>query len=160
VGYHAGIGFKALEGAAEIGLGGVVLVSRGGWLRLQLYRATRWVLLGDPNSWLGHQLQGGANQMHGTAKLLAGAILVGQGFVKLLLVASLLRGARWAFHAAVVLLWLFVAAALWRFAVVHRFWLLAAAVLDALIAILVRAEYVRRGADGPEAQAKEQVRRK
>lgn len=158
LGYHAGIAFKAIEGAAEIVLGGVVLASSTGWLRRELYRATRWVLLGNPNTWLGHQFQGGADQMHGTTKLVAGAVLAGEGLVKLLLVGSLVRGARWAFHAAVVLLWAFVAAALWRFAVTHGPWLLAAAAFDAVIAVLVRKEYIRRGAAGPEAQRKSKRR--
>lgn len=140
-------------------LGGVVLGVATGWLHRVLYRASHWVIAGDPNGWLERQIRGGVEHLSGGTKVVMSALLIGQGIVKLLLVGSLLRRLHWAFHAAVVLLWAFVVAALGRFAITHGVWLLVTAALDAVIAILVRLEYIRRGADGPAAQARAEKQR-
>ena len=63
------------------------------------------------------------------------------GLVKLVLVAGLLRGLRWAYPASLVVMAMFVAYQLHRFSATHRVGLLVLSVFDLLVIALIWREW-------------------
>lgn len=154
MGYHIGLAAKAAEALVETAAGIVCLSAKAAPLQHFLIRLTDNVLTSDPDDWLASRIRVAFAHLSGSTKLFAGIFLIAHGAVKLLLVASLLRRRRWAFRTAIVVLWAFVVAQLWRFFVTHGVLLVAVAVFDAVVAVLVWWEYKRQGADEPSRGAR------
>ncbi len=133
--------FKGLFAAIEL-IGGAVLylVSTDRIVALVSY-FTLAEITEDPQDRIASSLLRAAEGFSLGSKDFYGLYLASHGLIKLVLVAGLVRGARWSYPAAVVVLSLFVAYQLYRYSYDGSPALLALSAFDAMLVALICREW-------------------
>ncbi|MDE2091315.1 MAG: DUF2127 domain-containing protein [Gammaproteobacteria bacterium] len=137
---------KGLDGLLET-VGGllVLLASRMDLTNLVIF-LTAPELAEDPTDLVANYLRHAAYHLSTSTKNFATAYLLINGIVKMVLVTGLLRGQRWSYRPALVLLVVFVGYQFYRFTHTHSMILLGFMCLDLLAVGLIWIEYRgRRG---------------
>ena len=104
-------------------------------------RLTQEELIEDPHDFLATHLLAWAQNFSLGAKTFYALYLLGHGIVKLLLVIGLLRGKLWSYPASLVVLGLFIAYQLYRFAYTHGPGLIVLTIFDVFVMGLIWHEY-------------------
>lgn len=130
---------KGLNGILETLLGLVFLTT--GSLKWMIHRLSQQELIADPHGWLAIKLHAFLANLSVKAQHFAAVYLLAHGIIKIILVWGLLRDRRWAFPVSLVLLSLFVAYQLLRFASTHSLILLTLASFDIIVIWLIWREY-------------------
>ena len=138
--FNGAIFVKGADGVLQM-LGGALLYHvKPGTLYQAVVLLTQRELSKDPRDWLALHLIT-ATQKLGDAKTFAVVYLGTQGFIKILLAASLLRGVLWAYPAMIGYLLVFIGYQLYRYSISHALGWLLLTVFDAGVAWLTWREY-------------------
>lgn len=139
--FDFGIVLKGLDGLLEVIAGTTLLLTT----QPGLVGAARWLtrqeLIEDPNSPVANFLLHSVQGLPGGSSHLAGAYLLGHGVVKVGLVTGLLRGARWSYPTALVILSAFIGYQVYRWIHHASFFLAALTVFDLFIVVLIVVEW-------------------
>ncbi|MFO1142343.1 MAG: DUF2127 domain-containing protein [Amaricoccus sp.] len=109
---------------------------------------TRQELGEDPKDWVATTLLHWAQGFSIATQHFYAIYLLSHGLVKLVLVAGLLRSARWAYPASLVVMTLFVLYQLYRFSFTHDPGLILLTAFDLFVIALIWREWRRVGAQG------------
>jgi uncharacterized membrane protein len=158
VGFEVAIFLKGLHAALEI-VGGVLLQFvkpdiLNKWIRL----LTQNELVEDPKDLVANLLLRAGQHYSVSSQHFAVLYLLSHGFVKVVLVLLLWRRKLWAYPLAVVVLVLFVAFQVFRWATTHSIFLIFLTALDALIIWLTLAEYKRLQGERAGGRKPENIR--
>lgn len=140
--FKIGVLLKGVDGLLETA-GGILflLVSRGELNRI-IVHLTRPELLEDPDDLIANGLRHAFSHLSSSGKLFGSVYLLAHGAIKIFLVICLLRGKLWSFPTAIAVLLGFIGYQLYRLAT-HFSWVMVfLTVLDAVIVLLIRHEYV------------------
>lgn len=144
--FEASILLKGAHALIEC-VGGLLLlvVSTQAIARL-VGRLTQEELIEDPHDLIATRLLGWAQHFSVGTKMFYAVYLLAHGAVKLFLVIGLLRGKLWAYPASLIVLGLFIAYQLYRYAYTGSIGLIVLTVFDAFVMLLIWHEYriVRR----------------
>jgi uncharacterized membrane protein len=135
--FKIGIWLKGIDGVLEI-LGGILFLIIS---PEALNRYIRILTQHEVHDWLGEELRHWAENLHHSSKLIGGAYLLGNGVVKVFLAAGILRGKRWCYPAAIVVISVFVCLQLARLIEHFSIPMLAGTVIDIVIVLLIVREY-------------------
>ncbi len=139
--FDVGIVLKGLDGLLEVMAGMTLLLTAQPALVGAVHWLTRQELIEDPGdpvaNFLLHLVQG----LPVGTRHFAGAYLLGHGIVKLGLVTGLLRGARWSYPTAIVILTAFIGYQGYRWMQQASFFLAALTVFDVFIVLLIAVEW-------------------
>lgn len=139
--YEVSIVLKGIGALVEAILGVLLLYSTN---VLDLVRALlENELIDDPDNFLASHFFSLLNPSP-QALHFGGLYLLSHGFVKLVLIAGLLRRKMWAYPASIAVFALFIAYQSVRFLRTHSLWLLFLTALDVLVIWLIWHEYRRR----------------
>ncbi len=137
------IALKGIDGVLEcMGAALLFLIPTAQWGQFVdvLFRHELWE---DPSDVL---VKGLVDFVHGVSpniQLLAALYLAAHGLLKVYFVWQLYHERRWAFPVAIVFLFLFVAAQLYRYAHTHQLFLLTASILDLIVVFFIWREWQR-----------------
>lgn len=106
-------------------------------------RVTRQELSEDPQDWVATTLLHWAQGFSIATQHFYAIYLLSHGLVKLILVAGLLRGARWAYPTSLVVMALFVLYQLYRFSFTHDVGLILLTAFDLFVIALIWREWRR-----------------
>jgi uncharacterized membrane protein len=106
--FNIGIVIKGLDGLLELVGGGALLLTSQPAILHVVALLTRRELIEDPHDVLANHLWHLAQQLSLDTRHFAGIYLLAHGLVKIGMVASLLRGLRWSYPVAVLLLMAFI----------------------------------------------------
>ena len=140
--FQLGVALKGLDGLVET-VGGIVLLTTGKPKIERLVRLlTQNELSEDPNDFVANLLIHTSQRLTTQTQHFAGFYLLGYGVIKLGLATCLLRGLRWSYPVALVILTLFVAYQLYRITHTHSVVLLLLTLLDSVIVLLIFREWL------------------
>ena len=123
-------------------IGGLVfLLARPETLTALVRFLTAHEISEDPSDLIANLLRTGVRHLVADTKVFAGAYLLGHGLVKVVLVAGLLRGARWSYPAALWFLGCFVAYQTYRTLLTGSPGLAVLTVFDLVVMYLIWREY-------------------
>jgi uncharacterized membrane protein len=153
--FDVGVGLKGIDGVLEVIGGLVFLIARPETLTALVRFLTAHEISEDPSDLIANALRTGMQHLVANTKVFAGAYLLGHGLVKIVLVAGLLRGARWSYPTALWFLGCFVAYQTYRIALTHSLGLVVLTVFDLAVMYLIWREYrlwkgARRGDAEPD----------
>jgi uncharacterized membrane protein len=138
--FLVGVVLKGLDSCLEL-LGGITLVLVS---RAQIQHAITLLvrqLAGNPSGFVARHATEMAQHLNpGTQQFIA-AYLLAHGIIKVTLVAGLLKGVRWIFPVALVILTGFIVYQVWRLAHMPSWALAAFTVMDAIVVVLVWLEW-------------------
>ena len=106
-------------------------------------RITQAEMTEDPKDWIASTLLHAAQGFSIEAQHFYAFYLLSHGLVKLVLVAGLLRGARWAYPSSLVVMALFVVYQLYRFSHIHSPGLIVLTIFDVFVIALIWREWRR-----------------
>lgn len=106
--FKIGIIIKGLDGLLELVGGSALLLTSRPAIRHAVALLTRQELIEDPHDVVANYLQHMAQQLSLDTRHFAGIYLLAHGLVKIAMVAGLLRGLRWSYPVAVVLMTAFI----------------------------------------------------
>jgi len=139
--FEAGMWVKGLDGVLEI-IGGFLLLLRSPVaLNRLVIILTQHELVEDPHDRLANALRATAAQLSTSTQLFGSVYLIAHGLIKIGVVVGVLRGHRWAYPAAIVLLGLFIAYQLYRLSYDYTLGLLLLTVFDMVMVGLTWREY-------------------
>ena len=139
--FHAGILLKGLDGVLEM-LGGLAfVVTRPETVNAVVGFLTAHELSEDPSDLVANGLRDAVRHLSPDTQLFAGAYLLAHGLAKVVLVAGLLRGKRWAYPAALWFLGAFVLYQLYRLFLTGALGLGLLTVFDLGVMVLIWQEY-------------------
>lgn len=139
--FKIGVILKGLDGVIEFA-GGITLLFTSKPAIEQFVRLlTRGELSEDPTDFVANLLVHLSRHLSIHTQYFAGFYLLGYGIVKLGLAACLLRGLRWSYPVALVILTLFVAYQIYRIMQTHSVVLMLFTLLDAAIVLLIFREW-------------------
>ncbi len=149
--FEASILLKGAFALLEVA-GGVLLWLVGANAFLELVSwLTQAEVAEDPKDWIATSLLHWAQGFSLATQHFYALYLFSHGAVKLVLVAGLLRGARWAYPAALAVMTAFVAYQLYRFSYTRSFGLIWLSIFDVFLITLIAREWRRTAAAGSEA---------
>lgn len=149
--FQIGVILKGLDGLVEIA-GGISLLFTSKPVIGQLVRLlTQGELSEDPSDPVANLLVHLSQHLSLHTQYFAGFYLLGDGIFKLGLAACVLRGLRWSYPVAVVILSVVIAYQLYRIAHTHSAILILLTLVDAVIVLLIYREWRNTG-----SQAKHQ----
>jgi len=143
--FQVGIMLKGLDGTLEVVIGAALLVTTLQAVQGIVRLATRGELIEDPNDFFANQAVHQASHLSTSAQHFAGAYLLGHGIIKIVLAVGLLRGLRWSYPTALLILVAFIFYQLYRLYHTHSLALGAFTGLDIVIVQLIWREW-KRGA--------------
>lgn len=139
--FIAGIVLKGVDAVLEI-IGGISLLS------ISPQALNRWMLSlvehelsGYPKHFLVGVVENWAHSWSAGSQFFAAIYLLSHGVVKLFIVAVLLKGKTWAYHAGIIFFFLFIVYQLYRYSYTHSPWLIVLSVFDIAIIYLTWEEY-------------------
>ncbi len=143
--FLAGMVFKGVDGCLElIGAAALLLTTR-----LEIQRVVAWLareeLVEDPRDFLASHAVHMAQHLTAGTQHFAAAYLLVHGAIKVALVVGLLRGLRWMFPVALVVLTGFIGYQLYRLAHVPSWALGLFTLIDAVVIALIWREWRLRG---------------
>ena len=140
--FKIGVLLKGVDGLLETA-GGILFLSMSRWELTQIVlRLTRPEILEDPDDFIANALRHAFSHLSSSGKLFGSFYLLLHGVIKLFLVICLLRGKLWSFPTAIAVLLGFIGFQLYRIGT-HFSWVMVfLTVLDAVIVLLIRHEYV------------------
>ena len=146
--FVAGILLKGVDAVLQM-LGGLSL------FLISPQSLNRWILsyIGrelseDPNDFLAGFLAHWAQGWSYGSQMFAAFYLLSHGVVKLFIVAVLLKGKLWAYHAGIFFFLAFIIYQLYRYSYTHSPWLLVLTVLDIAVIYLTWEEYKSKRKSG------------
>lgn len=142
--FQVGIVLKGLDGTLEIVIGAALLVTTLQAVQGIVRLATRGELIEDPDDFFANFAVHQASHLSTSDQHFAGAYLLGHGIIKMVLAIGLLRGQRWSYPTALLVLVAFIFYQLYRLCHTHSLALGAFTGLDVLIVLLIWLEW-RRG---------------
>lgn len=146
--FGVGVGLKGIDGVLEVIGGLVFLIARPETLTALVRFLTAHEISEDPSDLIANVLRRAVWHLVTDTKTFAGAYLLGHGLVKIVLVAGLLRGARWSYPTALWFLGCFVAYQAYRIALSTSLGLVVLTVFDLGVMYLIWREYrVWKGAE-------------
>ncbi len=141
--FIAGIVLKGVDSLLEI-IGGIsLLLISPQSLNNLMSSLLRLELPADPGDFVAGHLAHWARGWSASSHLFAAVYLLWHGAAKLVVVALLLKGKIWAYHAGIIFLLVFIAYQLFRYAQTHSAWLIVLTVFDFVVIYLTWAEYSR-----------------
>jgi Predicted membrane protein len=143
--FDVGVVLKGLDGLLEVLGGAALLVATRPFIIRTVGDVTRAELSEDPNDFVANHLHHIAQHLSVGTQHFASLYLLGHGFIKLVLVAGLLRGWRWSFPAATISLSAFIAYQAYRLTYAPSALLLLLTILDVAIVALIVHEWCTRG---------------
>jgi uncharacterized membrane protein len=102
---------------------------------------TQEELTEDPRDFIACFLVQSAQDFSINSQHFASFYLLSHGFIKILLIAGLLRDKFWCYPLAIIVFVLFILYQLFRFSFTHSIWLLAITLLDVIVIWLTWHEY-------------------
>jgi uncharacterized membrane protein len=139
--FQVGVILKGLDGLVEA-VGGLALLIINKPEIQQLVRLLTYNELSeDPNDFVANLLIHTSQRLSIRTQHFAGLYLLGYGVIKLGLTAGLLRGLRWSYPVALVILTLFVAYQVYRIMHTHSVVLSLLTLLDVAIVLLIFREW-------------------
>jgi uncharacterized membrane protein len=142
--FRVGILAKGVDGLLEIIGGLMLLVVSPDFLRGAVALLTAHELSEDPDDWLANSLRIVVKSFSHDTESFASAYLVGHGVIKLVLVAGLWRGQRWAYPTALAFMSAFIVYQVYRLVHTHSLALLAFTAMDVFIVWFVWRDYQLR----------------
>ncbi len=141
--FRIGIALKFMNGALEI-LGGLLLLIVNTSM-LSAFVATYLSpeLFEDPNDFIANALLHGIQSLSVEVRLLFILYLLVQGTIKVGIVIALWKQRRWAYPLAAILLGLFTVYQFYLIIHLRSVWLLVLTLIDIIILLLLRFEYLR-----------------
>ena len=139
--FTLGIWLKGLDGVLEMIGGVLLLMTSPSTLNRLVVALTQHELGEDPHDWLATTLRQTAAQLSLSTQLFGSLYLFVHGLLKLLIVAGLWRGYRWAYPLAIVALLLLIAYQCFRLSSHFSAGLLALTLFDSVIVGLTWREY-------------------
>ena len=106
--FKIGIVIKGLDGLLELVGGSALLLTGRPAIHHAVALLTRQELIEDPHDVVANYLQHMAQQLSLSTRHFAGIYLLAHGLVKIVMVVGLLRGLRWSYPMAVVLMTIFM----------------------------------------------------
>jgi uncharacterized membrane protein len=140
--FVVGLWGKALDGALELVGGVLLLLIPPARIHALVIALTQHELVEDPQDWLATALRHAAAQLSVGSQLFGAIYLLVHGLVKLVVVAGVLRGQRWAYPTAIGVLGLFIAYQAYRLSYAFSPGLLLLTLFDLAIVGLTWREYV------------------
>jgi uncharacterized membrane protein len=131
---------KAIDGVIEVIGGAMLLVVSADALNNLAVRFTSAELSQDPDDFVAHRLLRLTADLHHT-RTFGAVYLISHGFVKIVLVAAVLRRQRWAYPAMCAFLLLFIAYQCYRMTYAPSVGLAALTIFDGFVVWLTRREY-------------------
>ena len=142
--FRVGIVAKGVDGLLEIIGGLVLLVISPEFVRGAAALLTAHELSEDPDDWLANSVRHLVSAFSLDTERFAAAYLVGHGAIKLVLVAGLWRGQRWAYPTALGFMSAFIVYQAYRLAHTHSLALLVFTAMDVFIVWFVWRDYQLR----------------
>lgn len=112
--FKLGILIKGIDGLLELAGGSALLLTSRPAIRQAVALLTRHELIEDPGDVVANHLIHLAQQLSLGTRYFAGIYLLAHGVVKIAMVAGLLRGKRWSYPLAVLLLTAFIGYQIYR----------------------------------------------
>lgn len=106
--FKIGVVIKGLDGLLELVGGGALLLTSQPAIHHVVALLTRQELIEDPHDVVANHLLHLAQQLSLDTRYFAGVYLLAHGLVKIAMVVGLLRGLRWSYPVAVVVLMAFI----------------------------------------------------
>ncbi|HVC02042.1 MAG TPA: DUF2127 domain-containing protein [Steroidobacteraceae bacterium] len=106
--FIVGIVLKGVDGVVELVAGGALLLTTRPAILHAVTVLTRGELIEDPGDFVANHLLQFARHLSLGTREFAGAYLLAQGFLKIILATGLVRGERWAYPVAVILMLAFI----------------------------------------------------
>ncbi len=103
--------------------------------------ATQDEIAEDPGDYIAGHMLAWAQTFSVSTKNFFAFYLLSHGIVKLFLVAGLLRNRAWAYPASLIVLGLFIAYQVYRFALTQSFGLVVLTIFDLIVIVLIWHEY-------------------
>lgn len=144
--FDVGIVLKGLDGLFEAMAGMTLLLTGQPELLGAVHWLTRRELIEDPGDLVANHLLHLVQGLAVGTRHFAGAYLLGHGIVKLGLVTGLLRGARWSYPTAIVILTAFIGYQGYRWIQHSSFFLATLTLFDIFIVLLIAVEWRSRRA--------------
>jgi uncharacterized membrane protein len=143
--FRIAVSLKGLDGVLETAGGIALLVASPGWIA-QVATVLTWdFLVAHPRSAVAHHLANSAQHLSTGSERFAAVYLLAHGFVKIGLVAALLKNQRWAYPTAMIVFGVFVVYQLHRFTITHAMLLPPLSLFDLVVIGLIWLEYRRTG---------------
>ena len=139
--FTLGIWLKGFDGVLEIVGGGLLLVTSPSALSRFVMVLTQHELIEDPHDWLATTMRQTAAHLSVSTQLFGSLYLIVHGLLKLLIVAGLWRGYRWAYPLAIGALSFFIAYQTYRVSYHFSVGLLVLTLFDVAIVGLTWREY-------------------
>ncbi|MGA9835752.1 MAG: DUF2127 domain-containing protein [Gemmatimonadaceae bacterium] len=135
---------KAVDGVLELGGGLALLLLSPRAINAIVLFFIRGELREDPKDLLANLFLRASRDVF-PVQVFAGIVLVAHGVMKVLLVAAVARGHRWAYPTAIVVFGGFIAYQSYQIAVRPSAFLWAITVIDLAVVALIAHEYLARG---------------
>jgi uncharacterized membrane protein len=142
--FTLGIWLKGFDGVLEMIGGVLLLVTSPTMLNRLVVALTQHELIEDPHDWLATTVRQAATQLSVSTQLFGSIYLMAHGLLKLVIVAGLWRGYRWAYPLAIGALSLFIAYQAYRLSYRFSVGLLVLTLFDIVIVGLTWREYRQR----------------
>lgn len=139
--FTIGISIKGLDGLAELAAGCALLLTTRPQILRMVAMLTRGELIEDPGDFVANHLLQLARHLSFGTREFAGIYLLVQGVVKIVMVVGLLRGRRWAYPLAVVLMSAFIGYQGYRLSQSPAIGFMALTLLDIVIVGLIAREW-------------------
>jgi uncharacterized membrane protein len=134
---------KGIDGALET-VGGALLFFVSPVQITNIVRIlTQHELSEDPHDLVAHYLLNSALHLSAGSEVFGAIYLLWHGGVKVGLVTALLMKQRWAYPAAILSFFLFLAYQLYRYSRTHSPWLLVLSFVDVFVIVMTWLEYTR-----------------
>lgn len=142
--FTLGIWLKGFDGVLEMIGGVLLLVTSPTMLNRLVVALTQHELIEDPHDWLATTVRQIATQLSVSTQLFGSIYLMAHGLLKLVIVAGLWRGYRWAYPLAIGALSLFIVYQAYRLSYRFSVGLLVLTLFDIMIVGLTWREYRQR----------------
>jgi uncharacterized membrane protein len=141
--FLAGIILKGIDGLLEVISGGTILFVGVRRIRYLLWLWTSGELSQEPGNVVAQKVAHVGQHLSSQSARFVGIYLLAHGAVKLGLVVGMLRGWRWAYPTAEVILVAFIGYQCYRLTTTWSWILLIVTFIDAAIVVLIHLEYRR-----------------
>jgi uncharacterized membrane protein len=141
--FDVGVVLKGIDGVLEV-IGGIlfVFVNPSGLGEVVRF-LTADELSEDPRDLVANFLMRAVHHLSRSTEFFGSVYLLSHGFIKVVLVVSLLKSRLWAYPAAIIFFSLFIAYQIYRYSYSHSFWLIIMSIIDFAVIWLTWWEYRR-----------------
>jgi uncharacterized membrane protein len=141
--FDAGVVLKGIDGVLEV-MGGIlfIFVNPSGLGKVVRF-LTAHELSEDPRDLVANFLVRTVHHLSPASESFGSVYLLSHGFIKVVLVVSLLKSRLWAYPAAIIFFSLFIAYQVYRYTYSHSFWLIILSIIDFAVIWLTWWEYQR-----------------